>query len=242
MLPPLRSTLDYKDCDDYFRKFRCASESFRNVVTWNEPEEEQCREDIFGYKIYSAPSADGIYLEIEPGLIIHDTVYIDNLQTSYARCYKIAAVDRSGNVGELSDAACFDNCPFYELPNVFTPNHDGCNDLFSAYSDRETTGEEGNQDPSCTLPDESKNKCPRFVQRVVFKVYNRWGDMVYSFVGNDDSHVPEKNPIYIDWNGRDKNGVELNTGVYYYMAEVTFNRVDPSEKIKIFKGWIHLVK
>jgi hypothetical protein len=236
MLPPLRSTLDYIDCEDYFEKFGCRSQSFRNIITWNAPEDAECREDVYGYKIYSAPSADGIYLEIPGAGIIQDTVYIDSLQTSFARCYKIAAVDRSGNLGALSDPVCFDNCPFYELPNVFTPNGDKCNDVFSAFSDRDFQNEEGDE---CTTPLESKRKCPRFVQSVNFKVFNRWGKEVYTFQGRNGD---EKNTIYIDWDGRDNSGIELSSGVYYYIAEVTFNVVEPSEKVKIFKGWMHLVK
>jgi gliding motility-associated-like protein len=30
----------------------------------------------------------------------------------------------------MSDTLCVDNCPYYELPNVFTPNLDGVNEFF----------------------------------------------------------------------------------------------------------------
>jgi hypothetical protein len=234
LLPPLRSTIDYVDCEDYFKKFGCQNQEFRNIITWNKPEDEECRDDIFGYKIYSAASVNGVYLEIEEAGIIKDTVYIHKLGNSFAQCYKIAAVDRSGNVGELSDPMCIDNCPYYELPNVFTPDNDSqnCNEKFSAFSDREFVGEEG----SCFIID--KTRCPRFAQSVVFRVYNRWGKEVYSYNGSINS----EDTIYIDWDGRDNNGVELSSAVYYYIAEVTFNVVDPSKKTKNFKGWVHLIR
>jgi hypothetical protein len=234
LLPPLRSTLDYIDCDDYFKKFGCQNQEFRNVITWNKPEDEECRDDIFGYRIYSASSVNGIYLEIKDAGIIRDTVYVDSLGTSFARCYKVAAVDRSGNIGELSDPMCVDNCPYYELPNVFTPDNDieNCNEKFSAFSDREVVGETG----SCFIID--KTRCPRFVKSVVFRVYNRWGKEVYNYTGS----VNSENTIYIDWDGRDNNGVELSSAVYYYMAEVTFEVVDPSQQTKIYKGWVHLIR
>jgi hypothetical protein len=234
MLPPLRSTLDYIDCEDYFVKFGCQNQEFRNIITWNKPEDEECREDIFGYRIYSASSVNGVYLEIKNVGIIKDTVFVDNRGGSFAQCYKIAAVDRSGNIGELSEPMCIDNCPYYELPNVFTPDNDveKCNEKFSAFSDRDFLTEEG----SCFVID--KTRCPRFVEKVVFRVYNRWGTEVYNYTGSINS----ENNIYIDWDGRDNRGAELSSAVYYYIAEVTFNVVDPSQKTKIYKGWVHLIR
>jgi hypothetical protein len=166
---------------------------------------------------------------------VRDTFYLDNNLLSFARCYKVAAVDRSGNVGELSDEICIDNCPYYELPNVFTPNDDGYNDTFSAFSIRGLNcGEEGD-----CIPAELKMKCARFVQTVKFKVYNRWGQDVYTYDGRIGNEV---STIYIDWNGRDDNGRDLASGVYYFVAEVTFDSVDPSSNTKKIKGWVHLVR
>ncbi len=96
-----------------------------------------------GYRIYRGLSADGDFVLLAEAGIVTDTFYVDKSVASYAYCYKISAVDRSLNESELSDAVCNDNCPYYELPNVFTPNGDNCNDLFSAYSDRNLSGEEG---------------------------------------------------------------------------------------------------
>ena len=70
-------------------------------------------------------------------------------------------------------------------------------------------------------------------------MYNRWGKEVYSYTGasNDDQHT-----IYIDWDGRASDGSDLASGVYYYVAEVTFTTVDPGQKEKILKGWVHLIR
>lgn len=61
-----------------------------------------------------------------------------------------------GQESGLGDMICHDNCPYYELPNVFTPNEDGEIDVFKTF-------------------DESKSKCARFVKSVIFKLYNRDG-------------------------------------------------------------------
>ena len=232
--PPQRSTIDYEDCDDYYAKY-CTRDSYRNILTWNRAEDVACRADIVSYNVYAASQkGDSVFL-LATG--VRDTFYIDNNLASYARCYRIAAVDRSGNVGELSDEVCFDNCPYYELPNVFTPNADGFNDLFSAFSIRDYAS--CSEDGECVILDILKLKCARFVQTVQFKVFNRWGKEVYTYTGKISDEV---NSIYIDWDGRDTNGGELTAAVYYYVAEVTFDSVDPANRKKTFKGWVHLIR
>jgi len=229
--PPLRSTLDYVDCQDYFMKY-CDRDSYSNVIMWNVPAEPSCRRDIRGYQVYAASEKGGVFTMIAEN--VRDTFYIDDNLTSFARCYKVAAVDISGNVGELSDELCIDNCPYYELPNVFTPNGDQINDEFSAYSIRGYDCGEGD-----CIPAEIRLKCARFVESVNFTAYNRWGQPVYS---KYDRIGEDAQSIYIDWNGRDDNKQELSSGVYYYVAEVTFDSVDPATRVKTLKGWVHLIR
>jgi hypothetical protein len=171
-----------------------------------------------------------MYDLIKTGL--NNSNYNDLNLPSFARCYRISAVDHSGNESELSDPVCIDNCPYYELPNVFTPNEDCWNNRFSAYNDRDL-----NTEP-CNLNLSHKEKCARFVEQIVFTVFNRWGKQVYTYAGRINS----ENSIYIDWDGRDENGKELSTGVYYYQADVTFITIDPSKRFKSLKGWVHILK
>ncbi len=230
--PPLRSTVDFVDCDDYYRKF-CQRDTYSNTIYWRRPKDSGCGNDIRGYHIYAASQKGNDFQLIAEN--VRDTFYVDNNLLSFARCYKVAAVDQSGNVGELSDEICIDNCPYYELPNVFTPNDDSYNDTFSAYSIRGfNCGEEGD-----CIPAELKLKCARFVESVKFSVYNRWGQEVYTYEGNIRNEV---NTIYIDWNGKDNSGVALTSAVYYFIAEVTFDLVDPANRTKKIKGWVHLIR
>jgi hypothetical protein len=248
-IPPCKPTLaiQLSDCEKFIAETPCNQSSFTNTLFWNRPEGE-CAGDVQGYKIYRAVTADGEYQWLQnAGFagIVRDTFFIDKgLEglglTSLAYCYKISAIDRSRNESELSDPACNDNCPYYELPNVFSPNGDDCNSRFSAFRNAEYytsgTDEEG---PIWRCGEVDGTRCARFVEAVDLRVYNRWGKQVYAYEGfsNDD-----RNSIYIDWDGRAEDGSDLATGVYYYVADVTFISVDPKKRNKIIKGWVHLIR
>ena len=222
------------NCEEFIKTTDCAPKTFSNLLKWLRPTDQVCRADIKSYNIYAASKVgDEFELYVKN---VKDTFYLDSNLPSFARCYKVAAVDRAGNVSELSDSICFDNCPYYELPNVFTPSGDQCNEFFSAYSDRAQIDENG-MGP-CGEVDvlAVRLKCARFVEKVSFSVNNRWGKEVYS------SESGGENSIYIDWNGKDNSGKDLSAGVYYYTARVTFNVVDPSQNTKLIKGWVHLIR
>lgn len=69
-------------------------------------------------------------------------------------CYAVTTVDQLGNEGAFSSQICLENCPTYKLPNAFTPNNDGDNDLF--------------------IPIEAQ-----FISRVNMEVFNQWGQKVF---------------------------------------------------------------
>ncbi|HMJ67257.1 MAG TPA: gliding motility-associated C-terminal domain-containing protein [Cyclobacteriaceae bacterium] len=240
-IPPCQPELKIvaQSCEDLIGTTGCGTNVFSNTLTWPRSVDAACRNDIRSYNVYVADRVgDEFRLYVEN---VRDTFFIDvndNL-TSYARCYKIEAVDRSGNKSEMSEAFCFDNCPHYELPNVFTPDDDGCNKFFSAFSDRVPLDENTHLGP-CNQTKEDidalQPRCARFVLGVKLKVYNRWGKEVYHYESGGERS------IYIDWDGRDTQGSELSAGVYYYVAEVTYDVVDPSQAIQFLKGWVHLVR
>jgi len=236
-IPPCKPELfvDIVSCEEFVEQAVCNFNAFSNTIYWNRPSDAECASDTRSYNVYFANQEGSEFLLLASN--VRDTFYIDNNLVSFARCYKISAVDRSGNESDLSDAVCNDNCPYYELPNIFTPNGDNVNDVFSAFNVRDYqdcgVGEEG-----CEVPDYLKGRCARFVISVNFKVYNRWGTEVYTYSGNlsDDTKG-----IYIDWNGLDKNGNLLSSAVYFYVAEVTFDVVDPKKRVQNIKGWVHLI-
>ncbi len=220
------------DCEDFLTSKACDFNDFQNQLNWTVDFVGECQNDVAVYQLYFTPSKNvefSLLAEVTSMSYLHDNL------SSFKGCYKVRAIDRSGNVGEFSEEFCVDNCPYYELPNVFTPNNgDNCNNTFSAYSNRNSVGEDGSG--GCGNVDISK--CARFVLEVEFIVYNRWGKEVYTYQGASGS----ENGIYIDWNGVSSSGDELASGVYYYVANVTFDVVDPNAAKQTFKGWIHLLR
>jgi hypothetical protein len=232
-IPPCKPVLvaNVDRCEDYFASVSCDKRNYTNTISWRTPA-DACGNDILYYRVYYSNSVTGQW-EVFPEKI-GDTVFIDNtLVMSFARCYRVAAVDRTLNVSELSDPICVDNCPHFEMPNVFTPNADGCNDVFSAFREYEDGRE------MCRSIEDIRSRCPRFVESVVFRVFSRWGNEVFTF---DSKTSNVENPIFINWDGRNSDNRELSSGIYYWVADVTFIMIDPKRRNKTYKGWVHLIR
>jgi gliding motility-associated-like protein len=75
-------------------------------------------------------------------------------ENNISGCYIITALDINGNESEPSNEVCIENCPIYDLPNTFTPNGDGDNELFKPI----------------------KNF---FIASVNFELFNEWGVKVF---------------------------------------------------------------
>ncbi len=108
--------------------------------------------------------------------------------------------------------------PQYNLPNIFSPNGDGFNDIFHPCD--HTTG--SMQQLTC--------KPYRFVKDVHITFYNRWGGKVF-----------ETNDIDINWDGRNNDGGELSSGTYFYIAQVDFIKLTGLER-RVLQGFVKLIR
>jgi hypothetical protein len=209
------------DCEDYLRDRPCDFSNFFNELTWSDNTGQGCDDDIRSYNIYFSESGEeGTFTLIDN---VNVKSYVHDGLLSFKGCYMISAIDRSGNESEMSEVVCNDNCPNYVLPNIFTPNNDGFNEDFQAFNTARET-------PEGSL----FYICPRFVESVEFTVYNRYGKEVYS-----TSNDPEKS-ILIKWDGRTNDGKLVSSGVYYYLAKVTFDVLDPGSRQQEIKGWVQV--
>ena len=136
---------------------RCLDENFsggqyENFLSWIH-DDPSCANDVENYKIYYAPATSAAFENIIT-LNNDNFEYFHELSLTLAGCYYVTALDSLGNESVPSNIVCLDNCPNYELPNVFTPNNDGVNELFVPFP-------------------------YQFVDRINLKVVNRWGELVY---------------------------------------------------------------
>ena len=211
----------------FFDTVPCEFDVYMNRLNWTV--NDDCS-DVKQYDIYYAATLQDDFSYITS---VSDTSYLHENLPSYKGCYKVKAIDRSGNESEFSNTVCKDNCPRFVLPNVFSPNNSGVNDKFYAFS-------------PLTKPDLDLKDCPRFVEGVEFRVYNRWGNLVYEYSSNEASNGGEplsvKEAILIGWDGRTNSGEELAAGVYFYAADVKFDLLDESNDVKTIKGWVQLIR
>jgi hypothetical protein len=103
--PPIVS-IDQTNCDDFLMSSDCDIE-FKNSLSWILNDETGCRVDVESYNIYSSMAEDSDFELIQGGLT--NLSYTDIGLPSFARCYKITAIDSQGQESELSEAYCNDN-------------------------------------------------------------------------------------------------------------------------------------
>lgn len=222
--PPQLTIDNAESCEMILASQPCGRNTYEQSISWDTDLGPDCNDDIVFYNVYFTPTG-----REEDYRIIgtpNDTRFIHDNLNSIKGCYRVSAIDRSGNESDLTDEICNDNCPVYKLPNVFTPNNDGLNDLFIPIS---PTGQ--------TVSSFNSADCPRFVLGVIFKVFDRSGNEIYRY----DSYE-NQNGIMINWDGSNKWGQDLPSGVYYYSAEVEFDLLETSDAVKTLKGWVQILK
>ena len=131
-----------------------------NVLYWLNT--DSCSADIAKYTIWYKPYTSGDFTIINTINDRNITQFAHTNLPSIAGCYAISAVDSNNNIGVLSNIICIDidSCASYVLPNIFTPNNDGKNDLFVPFP-------------------------YKAVEKIDMKIYNRWGTVVFKTTNPD---------------------------------------------------------
>jgi gliding motility-associated-like protein len=127
---------------------------YTNNLSWtlgNTPSD--CSRIIASYNIYYSPNPNDSlrFLASVPGA---QTMYQHRNLSSEAGCYAVEAVDVNGTRSARSNVECKEDCQLFLLPNIFTPNGDGINDVFR---------------PKVFTP----------IRRTRFMAFNRWGVKIY---------------------------------------------------------------
>jgi gliding motility-associated-like protein len=132
-----------------------------NQLVWTNPMNSGCgTDDVVAYHIWFSPVQGDPLQLIATITSASDTDMIYEDLFSVAGCYAITALDTFNNESVSSNVVCVDNCPTYELPNVFTPNGDITNDMF--------------------IPFPYRN-----VKDIDIKIYDRWGVLVFETTDPD---------------------------------------------------------
>ncbi|GAB3572695.1 T9SS type B sorting domain-containing protein [Hymenobacter daeguensis] len=167
---------------------------------------------VVSYRVYYRPTPTGAFAYL--GSTAQTSFTHPNLSFS-GGCYAVQAVAGSGAVSDTSNVACQDNCLFFKLPNIFTPNGDGQNDVFRP-----------------------RNNSP--VRRIRFQAFNRWGVKVFENTTTADDPVL----INWNGGGPagESGGAaaRVSDGVYYYLAEVEF--ADFASTRRTYKGWVEIIR
>jgi gliding motility-associated-like protein len=151
---------------------------YNNYLSWTYNQTGNCViDDITLIRIFYAKTGSDTLKQIDSIIASSFNTYTHILNSrSLAACYALQAVRKNGNGSILSDKVCVDNCPIYNLPNTFTPNNNGQNDLFTPIYPY------------------------RFVEKIDMKIYNRWGNLVFETTDPDinwnGSDYKTKKPLF----------------------------------------------
>ena len=132
---------------------------FTNHLSWNFG--RSCNDTLATqFHIYYQGEFDDDFVLIDSVFGTNVRTYEHHLDNTLFGCYTIMALDEDRK-SLHSNQVCVENCPIYELPNTFTPNGDGINDLYTPI-----------------IPYSG-------VTRIDMKIYNRMGNLVYETTSPD---------------------------------------------------------
>lgn len=206
LVPPCAPILQVGVPDCGVQTQNCESLTVSNELTWKSVNSGTCDPFIEKYRVYGSKSSTGTFVKIAETT---DLRYLDKNLSSHIACYYVTALSQNGLESPKSNIVCVDNCPSFDLPNLFSPNGDGKNDVFQAMY------------------------CPRFVKQVNAKIVDRYGALVYEYIGDLAG---------FGWNGKSRAGQAMASGTYFYTVNVEFDVVDATKANKQLKGWLELVR
>ncbi len=126
-------------------------EAYRVILRWQRPD-SSCGGDVGSYGIYLSREPEGPFTLLAYVREPTRTFTWQNPGT-HLFCLAVSARDTSGNESAVGPPICFDNCPILMLPNTFTPNGDGINDVFRPFIYRN-------------------------IRRIQCWIYDRWGGLI----------------------------------------------------------------
>lgn len=148
LIPPCAPTITISaDCETGFVK-----------IEWNNVRlacnDSTRSDDVVAYDLYFKSTLGVEYNKLASYTNTMELKFVPDANPLIAGCYKIVAIDSSGNKSEQVTDYCIDNCPEFELPNIFTPNDDNVNETFKAIKVRQ-------------------------IQSIDLIIYDRWGNAIY---------------------------------------------------------------
>ncbi|MCC6369806.1 MAG: gliding motility-associated C-terminal domain-containing protein [Bacteroidia bacterium] len=126
------------------------------VITWQDVRTLCDRsDDVTKYFLFYRPSINHEYKLLDTLLSTDKLEYVAKGLSEIVGCYIVQAVDSANNKSNKGGDYCIDNCPIFELPNVFTPNNDNINDFYMAVRVRQ-------------------------IKEINLNIFDRWGNLVYT--------------------------------------------------------------
>lgn len=146
---PLSNTLAW----DFDSLYDPSASPVGGLFSMDAEEREECGQSVSYYELYRKKSTEKEYRWLAT---VQEQEYEDTEPGSLFCSYRVVGISSQEKEGPSSNELLVDNwhCFAYELPNVFTPNSDGINDVWRA-------------------------KDPRFVEIFEIRVVNRWGVEVF---------------------------------------------------------------
>lgn len=183
-----------------------------NILTWT----MKSLDNVAGYEIYwhsYLGGADSLIAQINNP---NTSTWTHSNLRRVAGCYSIVVVDEEGRHSQPSNTVCVacDACPLYGLPNVFTPNEDGINEVFEPFPKYLPTIED------------------QIISEFKIVVFNRWGNVVY------DTTDP-----YVQWDGKSQQTkLKCSPATYFYVAEIKYLTPDCGEWSQRLQGSVSIVR